>query len=121
MKEIIPHQMVLAGQELRKVLGRAPGTPFTTIQLARAKRVHEMMMTGKLKTGDIWAICGGLRDDELGFQPEYMHAAQPKGQCRDCQVDITQPGATFPSDPARCRPCRKLKKQQYNTATRGRV
>ncbi|KKN07154.1 hypothetical protein LCGC14_1069990 [marine sediment metagenome] len=107
--------------ELRKVMGRAPGADLTEVQEARARRIRYLQLSRRLKRGQAWAIATGQEDDELGFLPASAHASRPKGRCKECSADITGPDATMKSDPARCKACRKRKKQQYNVANRGRV
>ena len=103
----------------QEVLGRPPGADLNSVQLARAQRMYALAMSGTAKPDELIQIAVGERDGELGIPDEKQHASRPAGSCKDCGTDITDPKMRYKSDPARCRPCRQVKKKTYNAAYRG--
>ena len=107
-------------RELVKVLGRAPGAQLTPLQTVRAERCYDLMMAAQAKPGELLAIAIGDRDYELNLPVGVGQTNPPRTSCLDCSADISDPAARYRSDPARCRKCRKLKKQRYNKTNRSR-
>lgn len=113
-------ELARGSREIVKVLGRAPGAPLSPIQKVRAQRCYELMMSAQARPGELWAIAIGDRDFELNLPSGSGHTNPPRTSCLDCSANISDPAARFRSDPARCKKCRKLKKERYNVANRGR-
>lgn len=113
-------------EELHRAVARPAGTLLESVDRGKpAFRAHIMrdkLLSGVLlERGELFETMAGLRDDELGITvTKSTSRKRARLNCKDCNTDIRSKELRLKSDLARCIPCARKLKAQYNQNYRGR-
>ena len=120
---------ISAGMEvIHRGIARPAGTLLESVDMGkpafRAHILRDKLLAGQiLDKGETFETMAGYRDDELGVAAASKSntRTRQRGNCKDCGTDIRPKELRLKSDLARCIPCARKKKAQYNQNYRGRA
>ncbi len=91
-------------------------------QTARNLEAIEKLQAGTLQPGELFRLVTGAQQPGPGSGA--ARAGRPRSSrasCRDCKRPVKHAGTPYKSQPLRCRPCGKEKRQRHNRTYKEKV
>ena len=96
---------------MSRILDKPAGFRRSPAQIARNMEAMARLRAGKLEPGEIFRTVTGLRSPRRETQRVPTRAT-----CIDCGKSLVHEGGPYLSQPRRCRPCGKEKRQSHHKA-----